>query len=81
MQEQDHKGFKNIIGSRVGHVIATRLFTFLRFTGPIGGFLYNINLLASLWIAAFQTKKMTMPGRGGGGHAWNYRAFSGRQSN
>ena len=67
MQEQDHKGFKNIMGSRVGHVIATRLFTFLRLTGPIGGFLNNINLLASLWIAAFQTKKMTMPGRGGGG--------------
>lgn len=46
------------MGSRVGHVIATRLFTFLRFTGPIGRFLYNINLLASLWIAAFQTKKL-----------------------
>ena len=45
------------MGSRVGHVIATRLFTFLRFTGPIGRFLYNINLLASLWIAAFQIKK------------------------
>ena len=55
------------MGSRVGHVIATCLFTFLRLTGPIGGFLNNINLLASLWIAAFQTKKMTMPGRGGGG--------------
>ena len=46
---------------------AIHLFTFLRFTGPIGGFLHNINLFASLRIAAFQTKKMTMPGRGGGG--------------
>ena len=62
---------------------AIHLFTFLRFTGPIGGFLHNINMFASLRIAAFQTKKMTMPGRGGGGggHAWTYRAFSGRQSN
>lgn len=68
MQEQDHKGFKNIMGSRVGHVIATRLFTFLRLTGPIGGFLNNINLLASLWIAAFPNKKNdhAWEGRGGG---------------
>ena len=58
------------MGSRVGHVIATCLFTFLRLTGPIGGFLNNINLLASLWIAAFPNKKNdhAWEGRGGGTH-------------
>ena len=69
------------MSSRVGHVIATRLFTFLRFTGPIGRYLYNINLLASLWIAAFQTKKLPYLEGEGRGYTWNYRAFSGRQSN
>ena len=62
------KGFKNHYRLQGGWCHLPYICShFLRFTGPIGGFLHNINLFASLRIAAFQTKKMTMPGRGGGG--------------